>query len=201
MIRFIKHAVQPNPIEADYWIDIKADPYGKIWKYYDGHDWVEFNSGDLNISELQKRIDQLDKRVNKIGQYGNTRPTLTTNDIGFNFFDTDLNKPIWWAGTKWVDANGDIVRGKSLYSLSVSGTYIDKTIMNTDAPNANTLVINFNGSVNLQVFCIQGDVAIGVPMILSTPNSHVYRLQYGWDKLQIKGNVSGTNTLIELYQE
>lgn len=201
MVRFIKHAVQPNPIEVDYWIDIKADPYGKIWKYYDGHDWVEFNSGDSNISELQKRIDQLNKRVDKIGQYGNTRPTLTTNDIGFNFFDTDLNKPIWWAGTKWVDANGDIVRGKPLYSLSVSGTYIDRTIMNTSAPNANTLVITFSGSANLQVLDIQGNVVIDVPTNSFTSNSRTYRLQHGWDKIQIKGNVSGGNTLIELYQE
>ena len=27
--------------------------------------------------------------------------------IGFQFFDTKLNKPIWWNGKQWVDANGN----------------------------------------------------------------------------------------------
>ena len=36
------------------------------------------------------------------------RPTLSNHwkDKGYMFFDTNLNKPIWWNGTKWVDANG-----------------------------------------------------------------------------------------------
>lgn len=36
---------------------------------------------------------------------GATRPTLADNRC-FQYFDTTLNKPIWWTGTKWVDANG-----------------------------------------------------------------------------------------------
>lgn len=32
------------------------------------------------------------------------RPVWKT--IGMQFFDTALNKPIWWSGTNWVDANG-----------------------------------------------------------------------------------------------
>ena len=35
---------------------------------------------------------------------GTDRPTNI--EKGFCFFDTNLNKPIWWTGTKWVDANG-----------------------------------------------------------------------------------------------
>lgn len=34
----------------------------------------------------------------------NNRPTVT--DIGFQYFDTTLNSPIWWTGTKWVRATG-----------------------------------------------------------------------------------------------
>jgi hypothetical protein len=30
------------------------------------------------------------------------RPTLTTGDVGFQYFDTDLSSPIWWNGTEWV---------------------------------------------------------------------------------------------------
>ena len=34
------------------------------------------------------------------------RPLLGSTDVGYQFFDTTINKPIWWTGTKWVDANG-----------------------------------------------------------------------------------------------
>lgn len=37
---------------------------------------------------------------------GTTRPQLDTNDAGFQFFDKTVNKPIFWTGTKWVDAIG-----------------------------------------------------------------------------------------------
>lgn len=35
------------------------------------------------------------------------RPTSTQNVFqGVQYFDTTLNKPIWWTGSKWVDATG-----------------------------------------------------------------------------------------------
>ena len=37
---------------------------------------------------------------------GNTRPLLTVNNKGYMYYDTTLNKPIWWTGEKWVDAAG-----------------------------------------------------------------------------------------------
>ena len=30
----------------------------------------------------------------------------TSRPKGYDYFDTTLNKPIWWDGTKWVDAMG-----------------------------------------------------------------------------------------------
>lgn len=38
-----------------------------------------------------------------------SRPTLTASDIGVMYMDTTLEadgKPIWWQGTKWIDATG-----------------------------------------------------------------------------------------------
>lgn len=35
------------------------------------------------------------------------RPTPNIEDIGFFYFDTTLNKAIWWNGSIWVDANGN----------------------------------------------------------------------------------------------
>ena len=41
-----------------------------------------------------------------IGDTAN-RPTFENNkDSGFQYFDLSLSKPIWWTGTKWVDATG-----------------------------------------------------------------------------------------------
>ena len=35
-----------------------------------------------------------------------SRPSNTNKFIGMQYFDTTLNKPIWWNGTNWIDANG-----------------------------------------------------------------------------------------------
>lgn len=34
------------------------------------------------------------------------RPKLGTDNTGYRYFDTTLNKPIYWTGSKWVDAIG-----------------------------------------------------------------------------------------------
>ena len=36
--------------------------------------------------------------------YGTTaqRPSLTTSDIGYMYFDTDMDSPIFWNGSSWV---------------------------------------------------------------------------------------------------
>lgn len=36
-----------------------------------------------------------------------SRPTLLTTDAGYQYFDTNLGRPIYWTGAKWVDANGN----------------------------------------------------------------------------------------------
>ena len=59
--------------------------YKDAWRFFDG-----------------VRID------NKRSGNTSSRPS---NDIevGFQYFDTTLNKPIWWAGSHWVDATGSQV--------------------------------------------------------------------------------------------
>lgn len=47
-VKFSKQNTQPNPIEIDYWVDIKADPYGSIWKYFNGDNWVTLKLGEGN---------------------------------------------------------------------------------------------------------------------------------------------------------
>ena len=38
-----------------------------------------------------------------------SRPTLGSSDIGYQYYDTTLNKPIWWNGTAWKDSVGTTV--------------------------------------------------------------------------------------------
>ena len=55
--------------------------------------------------EYPYRIKLITKNFVRI--FTNTsRPTLGTNDRGYEYFDQTLNKPIWWTGTKWTDAAG-----------------------------------------------------------------------------------------------
>lgn len=38
---------------------------------------------------------------------GNTLDRPVSPSIGFMYFDTDLNRPVWYTGTDWVDADGN----------------------------------------------------------------------------------------------
>jgi hypothetical protein len=41
---------------------------------------------------------------------GTTMPTFTNgSNIGYCLFNKDINKPLWWNGTAWVDATGATV--------------------------------------------------------------------------------------------
>lgn len=75
---------EPNTVyEVRYDFDLNDDiitlPKGSIIKYNGG----TISNGTLIVS----------------------RPTNV--NVGFQYFDTDINKPIWWTGDKWVDANGN----------------------------------------------------------------------------------------------
>lgn len=41
-----------------------------------------------------------------MGGTKSSRPKISINQIGIMYFDTDLNKPIWWNGHAWVDYQG-----------------------------------------------------------------------------------------------
>lgn len=53
--------------------------------------------------------DGVDNKI-LIGQKGSTsdRPS-SLNIVGDIYFDTTLNKPIWWTGSNWIDATGAVV--------------------------------------------------------------------------------------------
>ena len=52
---------------------------------------------------------ELSAVANKINIAGSTANRPTTAVLGQCYFDTDLNKPIWFNGTNWVDYTGAVV--------------------------------------------------------------------------------------------
>ena len=43
-----------------------------------------------------------------IAPHGTTvsRPTPSSTEIGYTYFDETIGKPIWWNGSAWVDSTG-----------------------------------------------------------------------------------------------
>lgn len=62
----------------------------------------------VRVSE-KERLEIKGGRLTDYSHKGSVRPQFAKNTtIGFEFFDTTINKPIYWTGTAWVDVNGAI---------------------------------------------------------------------------------------------
>ena len=46
-IKFLASNVSPKPNETTYWVDISANPYGGVIKYYDGYDWIKLDQDSI----------------------------------------------------------------------------------------------------------------------------------------------------------
>lgn len=64
--------------------------------------------------DIDQDIAITDKKANKTTARGqglsinNGNPRPVQPSIGDSYFDTKVGKPLWWNGSKWVDANGAI---------------------------------------------------------------------------------------------
>ena len=112
---------KPVPIGRDindreYWIPFCTLPEEFV------HDWNAINNYYRALSDkldeyLTNQLLQLAKRVTNLENGGShtpstgevERPELTEADAGYQHYDVELNIPIWWTGTKWVDAIGNDV--------------------------------------------------------------------------------------------
>lgn len=72
---------------------------------------VYFNSKFKCLTTNYNGDEYLQDGFRALNRFGasNNRPSLYDGDTGFRYFDTTLNKPIYWNGTKWVDSNGEDV--------------------------------------------------------------------------------------------
>lgn len=62
-IIFFATAVQPNPEEIDYWVDLSDNPYGGSIKYFNGTEWVRLAASggvpDLNNYYTKTQVNKL----------------------------------------------------------------------------------------------------------------------------------------------
>lgn len=66
-MKTIASKVAPNPKEAQFWIDLSADPHGTIQKYYNGKKWIAVVEPSENNSEFNTQvIDILKTLANKL---------------------------------------------------------------------------------------------------------------------------------------
>jgi len=59
------------------------------------------------VNNVYSALNDIGEKLNSSGVTEN-RPS-TNLYVGKTYFDTTLNKPIWYNGTNWVDNNGDII--------------------------------------------------------------------------------------------
>ena len=97
-------------IDNKQYIEVKVKGYSLFSvEYFDVS--LNFNpelSNVLSNGSFSENVNMIDKKSN----YGNTisRPkNLNEFDTGFTYFDTNINKPIYWTGSKWVDSIGNNV--------------------------------------------------------------------------------------------
>lgn len=98
--------LQPNTI-PDYEVGMSHSGFGVC--YYDSKKGV------------LRRYDGLPYNNNNIKGTDNNLPNnLDLDSIGFAYFNTTYNKPIWWNGQYWVNADG------LRYNILRSGTFVNK---------------------------------------------------------------------------
>lgn len=75
------------------------------------------------------------------------RPTLTTTDVGYGYFDTDLTKEIWWTGTVWlIPANST---GENGYIRNQTTSQTANYNISGDAKNGGNNVVGGKLSVGI----------------------------------------------------
>lgn len=69
---------------------------------------VSHTKNDLNkvLNEFMDYIKNMYKQLLPNMNIGTTENRPSNVNVGYMYFDTNINKPIWYNGTKWIDATG-----------------------------------------------------------------------------------------------
>ncbi len=93
---------------------------------------------DLSTISSSQQLNFEGKTIGVLQGSTETRPNNLNSsfDVGYKYYDTTLNKPIWWNGTKWIDSNGSVVnitkgtteQRPTLQSIDEGFEYYDSTL-------------------------------------------------------------------------
>ena len=63
---------------------------------------------NTKVPTIENKITDLSDKINNLNPKGdtNSRPILSANDEGYEYYDTTLKKKILWNGTAWVNLDG-----------------------------------------------------------------------------------------------
>lgn len=104
-------ALNPNSVNDlstfKYRFKVVGNHEGQILKIY-AINRSRLNGADIEspqeIFEISEKSASYKGKKIVVQEVGSTRPQ--NPDLGMQFFDTTINKPIWYSGTEWVDAMG-----------------------------------------------------------------------------------------------
>lgn len=77
---------------------------------------------DEIVIKVLNGVRKLKSIISSINEYGSTTQRPSNVAVNFQYFDTTLNKPIWWNSTKWVDSEGNDADSTPI----TSGTFANK---------------------------------------------------------------------------
>lgn len=80
---------------------LQAKDGGKQIMLLDDHYPIFWDSSSFKFRRADGSVYTATKDGNST-----SRPTGKDIYVGYQYFDATLNKPIWWTGSKWVDATG-----------------------------------------------------------------------------------------------
>lgn len=93
-IKFLAANVAPKPDEVSYWVDISANPYGGVIKYYDGYDWIKLDQDSIAEDYLKLRnkptLNGVVIEGNKTSEDYNI-PTPESVELVLNDFRNEIN--------------------------------------------------------------------------------------------------------------
>lgn len=93
-------------------VGINTTEYGQIYlegNYTDGESSITTPTSNPSGRSDFNTLNGVMKGDNDYfikGSVASNRPSIHSTKAGYCLFDTTLNKPIWWTGTKWVDSTG-----------------------------------------------------------------------------------------------
>lgn len=135
--KFTRAFIQPNPLEAHYWVDLTENQYGGVIKYYNGENWVKLNNEDNDLHQtMPLTIKSSDGSIQVMFDGVDPKELLLTKEmVGLGNVDNtaDIDKSVKYS--EYAEYSYGLKRrqdGKSYVTYGFIGSDPFSSIGNTD---------------------------------------------------------------------